>query len=67
MPTAAPRLRCGAAVRAAQEAWTAARASEAAEGRARAILGVMSRYLAVAIALLTVTVIFLIITATVSG
>jgi hypothetical protein len=56
-----------AAVRAAQEAWTAARASEAAEGRARVILGVMTRYLAVAIALLTVTVIFLIITATVSG
>jgi hypothetical protein len=56
-----------AAVRAAQEAWTAARASEAAEGRARVILGVMSRYLAVAIALLTVTVIFLIITATGSG
>jgi hypothetical protein len=52
-----------AAVRAAQEAWIAARASEAAEGRARVILGVMTRYLAVTIALVVVTVIFLVITA----
>jgi hypothetical protein len=54
-----------AAVRAAQESWLAARASEAAEGRARVILGMMTRYLAVTIALVAVTVIFLIITATV--
>jgi hypothetical protein len=55
-----------AAVRAAQESWIAARTSEAAEGRARVILGVMSRYLAVSIALVAVTVIFLIITAAVA-
>ena len=55
-----------AAVRAAQESWLAARASEAAEGRARVILGVMTRYLAVTIALVAVTVIFLIITAAVA-
>ncbi len=55
-----------AAVRAAQESWVAARTSEAAEGRARVILGVMSRYLAVTIALVVVTVIFLVITATVA-
>ena len=55
-----------AAVRAAQESWLAARASEAAEGRARVILGVMTRYLAVTIALVVVTVIFLVITAAVA-
>lgn len=55
-----------AAVRAAQESWIAARTSEAAEGRARVILGVMSRYLAVTIALVVVTAIFLVITATVA-
>jgi hypothetical protein len=55
-----------AAVRAAQEAWLAARASEAAEGRARVILGVMTRYLAVTIALVAVTIIFLVITAAVA-
>src|SRR3984957_11610267 len=54
-----------AAVRAAQASWVAARASEAAEGRARVILGVMSRYLAVTMAILLVTVIFLVITAAV--
>lgn len=54
-----------AAVRAAQESWIAAHASEAAEGRARVILGVMTRYLAVTIALVVVTVIFLVITAAV--
>jgi hypothetical protein len=55
-----------AAVRAAQESWIAARTSEAAEGRARVILGVMSRYLAVTIALVAVTVVFLVITAAVA-
>jgi len=55
-----------AAVRAAQASWIAARASEAAEGRARVILGVMTRYLAVTIALVAVTVIFLVITAAVT-
>jgi hypothetical protein len=54
-----------AAVRAAQASWVAARASEAAEGRARVILGVMTRYLAVTIALVVVTVIFVVITAAV--
>jgi hypothetical protein len=55
-----------AAVRAAQESWIAARTSEAAEGRARVILGVMTRYLAVTIALVAVTVIFLVITAAIA-
>ena len=55
-----------AAVRAAQASWVAARASEAAEGRARVILGVMTRYLAVTIALVVVTIIFLVITAAVT-
>jgi hypothetical protein len=55
-----------AAVRAAQESWLSARASEAAEGRARVILGVMTRYLAVTIALVVVTLIFLVITAAVA-
>jgi hypothetical protein len=55
-----------AAVRAAQESWIAARTSEAAEGRARVILGVMTRYLAVTIALVVVTIIFLVITAAVA-
>jgi hypothetical protein len=54
------------AVRAAQASWIAARESEAAEGRARVILGVMTRYLAVTIALVAVTVIFLVITAAVT-
>jgi hypothetical protein len=54
-----------AAVRAAQASWVAARASEAAEGRARVILGVMTRYLAVTIALVVVTLIFVVITAAV--
>jgi hypothetical protein len=54
-----------AAVRAAQASWIAARASEAAEGRARVILGVMTRYLAVTIALVVVTLIFVVITAAV--
>ena len=52
-----------AAVRAAQASWIAARASEAAEGRARVILGVMTRYLAVTIAIVVVTAIFVAITA----
>ena len=43
-----------------------AHTAEAAEGRARVILGVMSRYLAVTIALVVVTIIFLAITATVA-
>ena len=55
-----------AAVRAAQAAWIAARASEAAEGRARVILGVMTRYLAVTMAILLVTLIFVVITAVVA-
>ena len=55
-----------AAVRAAQASWIAARASEAAEGRARVILGVMTRYLAVTIAILVVTLIFVVITAVVA-
>lgn len=55
-----------AAVRAAQASWIAARASEAAEGRARVILGVMTRYLAVTIAILVVTLIFVAITAVVA-
>lgn len=55
-----------AAVRAAQESWIAARTSQAAEGRARVILGVMSRYLAVTIALVVLTAIFLAITAAVA-
>ena len=52
-----------AAVRAAQESWIAARTSEAAEGRARVILRLMTRYLAVTIALVVITLIFLILTA----
>ena len=55
-----------AAVRAAQASWVAARASEAAEGRARVILGVMTRYLAVTMAILLVTLIFVVITAVVA-
>jgi hypothetical protein len=55
-----------AAVRAAQASWIAARASEAAEGRARVILGVMARYLVVTIALVAITMIFLVITAAVA-
>jgi hypothetical protein len=55
-----------AAVRAAQESWLAARESQAAEGRARVILGMMTRYLAVTIAIVLVAVIFLVITATVA-
>jgi hypothetical protein len=55
-----------AAVRAAEKSWIAAHTAEAAEGRARVILGVMSRYLAVTIALVVVTIIFLAITATVA-
>jgi hypothetical protein len=55
-----------AAVRAAQASWVAARASEAAEGRARVILGVMTRYLAVTMAILVVTLIFVAITAVVA-
>jgi hypothetical protein len=55
-----------AAVRAAQASWVAARASEAAEGRARVILGVMTRYLAVTMAILLVTLIFVAITAVVA-
>jgi hypothetical protein len=55
-----------AAVRAAQTSWIAARASEAAEGRARVILGVMTRYLAVTMAILLVTLIFVVITAVVA-
>jgi hypothetical protein len=54
-----------AAVRAAQESWIAARTSEAAEGRARAILRLMTRYLAVTIALVVITLIFLVLTASV--
>lgn len=56
-----------AAVRAAEESWIAAHTAEAAEGRARVILGVMSRYLAVTIVLVVVTVIFLVITAAVAN
>jgi hypothetical protein len=56
-----------AAVRAAQDSWIAARTSEAAEGRARVILGMMTRYLAVTIVLVVVTVIFLVITAAVAS
>ena len=52
-----------AAVRAAEQSWIAAHKSEAAEGRARVILGLMTRYLAVTIALVVITIIFLIITA----
>ncbi len=55
-----------AAVRAAEDSWIAAHASEAAEGRARVILGVMTKYLAVTIALVVITVIFLVITAAVA-
>jgi hypothetical protein len=55
-----------AAVRAAQASWVAARASEAAEGRARVILGVMTRYLAVTMAILLVTLVFVVITAVVA-
>jgi hypothetical protein len=55
-----------AAVRAAQASWIAARASEAAEGRARVILGVMTRYLAVTMAILLVTLIFVVITAVIA-
>ena len=55
-----------AAVRAAQESWIAARTSEAAEGRARVILRLMTRYLAVTIALVVITLIFLILTASVA-
>ncbi len=55
-----------AAVRAAEQSWMAARTSVAAEGRARVILGVMTRYLAVTIALVVITLIFLIITASVA-
>ena len=52
-----------AAVRAAEKSWIAAHTAEAAEGRARIILGLMTRYLAVTIALVVITIIFLIITA----
>jgi hypothetical protein len=52
-----------AAVRAAEQSWIAAHKSVAAEGRARVILGLMTRYLAVTIALVVITLIFLIITA----
>jgi len=52
-----------AAVRAAAQSWIAAHKSVAAEGRARVILGLMTRYLAVTIALVVITLIFLIITA----
>src|ERR1019366_9137353 len=55
-----------AAVRAAEDSWIAAHASEAAEGRARVILGVMTKYLAVTIALVVIAVIFLVITASVA-
>jgi len=55
-----------AAVRAAQASWIAARASEAAEGRAQVILGVMTRYLAVTLAILLVTIFFLVVTAAVT-
>ena len=55
-----------AAVRAAQESWIAARTSEAAEGRARVILRLMTRYLAVTIVLVVITLIFLILTASVA-
>src|SRR5580704_5383145 len=55
-----------AAVRAAQASWIAARASEAAEGRARVILGVMTRYLAVTMAILLVTLVFVVITAVIA-
>ena len=53
-------------MRAAQESWIAARTSEAAEGRARVILRLMTRYLAVTIVLVVITLIFLILTATVA-
>jgi hypothetical protein len=55
-----------AAVRAAEQSWMAAHTSVAAEGRARVILGVMTRYLAVTIALVVITLIFLIITASIA-
>ena len=55
-----------AAVRAAQESWIAARTSEAAEGRTRVILRLMTRYLAVTIVLVVITLIFLILTASVA-
>ena len=55
-----------AAVRAAEKSWIAAHTAEAAEGRTRVILGVMTRYLAVTIALVVITIIFLAITASVA-
>ena len=55
-----------AAVRAAEKSWIAARTAEAAEGRARIILGLMTRYLAVTIVLVVITIIFLAITASVA-
>lgn len=55
-----------AAVRAAEESWVAAHTAEAAEGRARVMLGVMTRYLAVTITLVVITAIFLVITSAVA-
>ena len=55
-----------AAVRAAEKSWIAAHTAEAAEGRARIILGLMTRYLAVTIVLVVITIIFLAITASVA-
>jgi hypothetical protein len=55
-----------AAVRAAEKSWIAAHTAEAAEGRARIILGLMTRYLAVTIVLVVITIIFLVITASVA-
>lgn len=50
-----------AAVRAAQDSWIAARTSEAAEGRVRGMLGLMTSYLAAVIALILLTAIYLVI------
>jgi hypothetical protein len=55
-----------AAVRAAEKSWIAAHTAQAAEGRARVILGLMTRYLAVTIVLVVITIIFLAITASVA-
>jgi hypothetical protein len=55
-----------AAVRAAEKSWIAAHTAVAAEGRAKVILGVMTRYLAVTIVLVVITIIFLAITASVA-
>jgi hypothetical protein len=55
-----------AAVRAAEKSWIAAHTAEAAEGRAKIILGLMTRYLAVTIVLVVITIIFLAITASVA-